>query len=378
MKDLDLFLFTFTRKFSCISYNERGISEAAKCGKILNKFVYPYKQDSPSIISFQETKLSYSSANTFICKLPSYWSVASVNPGRDTSKEGVILAIHKSLNATILDKKTEKGWLILVKCRILDKVCVIGNVYMPSGVSTEAYCDKLKIIDSHLQNLKCDNVILQGDFNIDIDRSMRKKSLLFALEQFLEKWELQDAWHIQNPSSDRRTCHVLHGSSRRIDYCFVSLNFMCFLSSCSIGNGYCSDHSLIMSELLFNSEGGKKQFIFPVDLCYSEQFKIQLFENIQLIKKDNSNANPHTLWELIKSTIHSTSLRFKGLQKRIRKELVEEYESKIAKKMLQRDQEESGLLKKGFTEEIEYLNHSLDSLFNEGKALKYASNLARW
>ena len=133
-----------------------------------------------------------------------------------------------------------------------------------------------------------------------------------------------------------------------------------------------------MSEFLFNSEGGKKQFIFPVDLCYSEQFKIQLSQNIQLIKKDNSNANPHTLWELIKSTIRSTSLRFKGLQKRIRKELVEEYESKIAKKMLQRDQEESGLLKKGFTEEIEYLNHSLDSLFNEGKALKYASNLARW
>ena len=122
----------------------------------------------------------------------------------------------------------------------------------------------------------------------------------------------------------------------------------------------------------------KKQFIFPVNLCYSEQFKIQLSENIQLIKKDNSNANPHTLWELIKSTIRSTSLRFKGLQKQIRKELVEEYESKIAKKMLQRDQEESGLLKKGFTEEIEYLNHSLDSLFNEGKALKYASNLARW
>ena len=133
---------------------------------------------------------------------------------------------------------------------------------MPTGVSTEAYCDKLKIIDSHLQNLKCDNVILQGDFNIDVDRSLGKKSLLFALEQFLEKWELQDAWHIQNPSSDRRTCHVLHGSSRRIDYCFVSLNFMCFLSSCSIGNAYCSDHSPIMSEFLFNSEGGKKTIYF--------------------------------------------------------------------------------------------------------------------
>ena len=116
MKDLVSSPFTFTRKFSCISYNVRGISEATKCKKIINKFIYPYKDDSPSIISFQETKLNYATARKFIRQLPSYWSVASINPGdKDNAMEGVILGIHKSLNATILDKKTEKGWLILVK-----------------------------------------------------------------------------------------------------------------------------------------------------------------------------------------------------------------------------------------------------------------------
>ena len=378
MKDLVLSRFTFTRKFSCISYNVRGISEATKCKKIINKFIYPYQDVSPSIIGFQETKLNYVNVKNVTRQLPSYWSVASVNPGeKDNAMEGVLLGIHKSLNATILDKKTEKGWLILVKCRILDKVCVIGNVYMPSKCH-ETYRERLKTIDSHLQSLKCDNIILLGDFNIDLDRRENKKNISIVLEQFLEKWELQDAWRIQNPTSDRHSCHAIHGTSRRLDYCFVSLNFMCFLSSCSIGNAYCSDHSLILSEFLFNSDGGRRQFIFPVDLCYSDQFKVQLTENVTSIKKDNPSANPHTLWELIKSTICSSALKFKGLQKRIRKELVEEYESKFAKKMLERDQEPSSLLKKGFTDEIQYLNHSLDTLFNEGKALKYASNLARW
>ena len=259
-----------------------------KCNKILNKFVYPYKEESPGILCFQEIKLNCSMAKQFISKFPSYWLVASVNPGIDQSTEGVFLAIHKLLNVTILDKKVEKGWLILVKCRILDKVCVIiKSVYMPSRHTTDSYSEKLRIIESHLQYFKCDNVILQGDFNIDFDRYEGKKGSSIALEQFLGKWDLQDAWRIQNPMSDRRTCHSSHGISRHLDYCFISLNFMCYLSSCSIGNSYCSDHSPVVSKFQFNTEGGKRQFIFPVDLCYSDQFKVQLSENIQMVKKEN-------------------------------------------------------------------------------------------
>ena len=197
------------------------------------------------------------------------------------------------------------------------------------------------------------------------------------MEQFLDKWDLQYAWRIQNPTSDRRTCHASHGISRRLDYCFISLNFMCYLSTCSIGNSYCSDHSPVVSELQFNTEGGRRQFIFPIDLCYSDQFKAQLSENIQMVKKENFGANPHSLWEVIKSTIQSTAIRFKSLQKKIRKELIEKYEVKISRKIMERDKEPSPLLKKGFTEDIECLNYSLDSLFNEGKAINYASKLAR-
>ena len=38
--------------------------------------------------------------------------------------------------------------------------------------------------------------------------------------------------------------------------------------------------------LPFNAQGGRKPFIFAVDLCYSDQFKVQLAGNIKSIKKE--------------------------------------------------------------------------------------------
>ena len=96
------------------------------------------------------------------------------------------------------------------------------------------------------------------------------------------------------------------------------------------------------------------------------------------LRRNNNSANPHTLWELIKATIRAMALRFKSLQSKLRKELVEEYEAKIAFKEDERNNEESYLLKKGISDEIDALNKDLDALFQEGKAIRYASNLARW
>ena len=117
---------------------------------------------------------------------------------------------------------------------------------------------------------------------------------------------------------------------------------------------------------------------FPPDLCYSDQFKFELANNLDLIKKENALADPNTKWELIKSTVRSTAIRFKSLQSKIWKDLVENYEKKIAKLTLEKDIEESPLLKFDLQRKIHELNAGLDSLFEEGKAMKYAANLARW
>ena len=120
-------------------------------------------------------------------------------------------------------------------------------------------------------------------------------------------------------------------------------------------------------DLLFNDQAGQRPFIFPVELCFSEQFKFDLLENIKQVKAENPEANPHNRWELIKTTIRSTALSFKRTQSKIRKEMVESLELKIAKQTILLDQENSHLLKAGHNEKIKQLNKELDNLFQEGK-----------
>ena len=383
MKDQGSYHTTFTKTFSCISYNVRGLTNLEKCRKILNKFVYPFKEKSPGIVCLQELKLNFDTGRNLVNHLKGYKTLLSLNPGCAAqgfpSSEGVSLSIHNSLNPIIMDKKVEKGWLILAKCRILDKVCVIGSVYMPTGCPVNIYRKRLNMLEAHLKYFKCDNIIMQGDFNLSLDSaSSPTKVLAEDLDRLLDKWDLQDMWRIQNPHSNRCSFHSLHHMSSRLDYCFVSLNFACYVADCIIGNAYCSDHSPVISQFSFNAPGGKRPFIFPIDLCYSDQFRLELNKNLEQVKVENDSANPHTKWELIKSTIRSTALKFKGLQSKIRKELVEEYEAKISHKMFLRDSCSDRLGKKDITTDIDNLNKQLDALFSEGKAIKYAGNLARW
>ena len=261
-----------------------------------------------------------------------------------------------------------------VKCRIGEKVFVICNVYLSTNLTTDAFKAKLQLIDSFLQAFKCENVIMTGDFNTtlqDLDCNGNISSPHIArrkhLIPFLEKWDLEDVWRLQHPNTTRFTHHDKNSQSRRIDYFFSSVNVNAYISDCEIGNSYCSDHSPLATKLKFNDTLGRRSFCFPVDLCVSEQYKVELSEKLNYVRKENPEANPHTLWEIIKATIRSSALRFKSLQSWIRKCLVEEYEVKIARKTHERDMETNVFTKTDLSDEINRLNKSLDSIFEEEK-----------
>ena len=375
-----------------LCYNVNGISANDKCDKILQRFVYPYKDKGPEVIGFQELKLNLENGKRLVSKLSAYSNFLSLDPGKVAAKcapkGGVLISLHKSLNAHVLNKKVDPGWLIMVKVKIQEKVMVIVNAYFPPQATVELYKTRLQIIDNYLKQLKCDNVVFMGDFNttltdLDCGNSwgFTHKASMKVLTGFLNQWDLQDIWRIQHPHTEYYTHRqICRGKNLpcRLDYIFTSLNFSPYVSNSAIGVSYCSDHSPLNINVEFNEPGGRKPFIFPVDLCYSDQFRNDLKRNLEIIKSDNKEANPHILWDLIKSTIRSTTLRFKSLQSKIRKELVEELESKIARETLKMDKELSFLIKKSHSDIIAKYNKDLDNLFSEGKALNYARNLAKW
>ena len=150
----------------------------------------------------------------------------------------------------ILDKRAKPGWLIMVKVRIHEKVFVITNVYLPPTCTLDVYHSKLELIDKHLKKFKCDNIILLGDFNVtltDLDcrnhwSSAHSKMVKF-FTPFLDQWELQDSWCLQNPYTVKFIHQCSNVFPRRLDYIFTSLNSSPYVSDTSIGISYCSNHS---------------------------------------------------------------------------------------------------------------------------------------
>ena len=342
----------------------------------------------PDIVAFQELKMNVLTVNSLLLKLKGYKTFIDIIPGNAAkklyAKGGIMLAFKKSTNFEILNHSSHEGWCILAKCRVNGKMFVFGNVYLPPE-NAKDYSEKLDRLDELLTCQKCDNVILCGDFNCTFSEADNSKHWLEnhwtrgpLLSKFVEKWELQDSWRLHYPY-DRWFTHRCHTyNSSRLDYAFTSLNTSAYIADCDIGMSYCSDHSPIHVDISFKTAKAKGQFIFPVDLCYSNEFRAKLEENWKRVLGDNSAAQPDTLLDLFKCTVNSSAISFKSFQKKIRKELVESFDSKIATATHLQDLEPSLLMKANYQEQIACLDKDLDYLFAERRKESHARNLARW
>ena len=107
----------------------------------------------PDVIAFQELKMDYSSVNILTYHLKGYKVFVDLVPGnaaaRTNAKRGVMIALHKSCDIQILDRRSFEGSCIMLKCKFNGKVFVIGNVYLESHSPT-AYrelCEKTRFVD---------------------------------------------------------------------------------------------------------------------------------------------------------------------------------------------------------------------------------------
>ena len=383
----DTFLHIFT-DITIFSYNVNGIR--SKFNTLMSRYIYPPHMSSPDIICFQELKCDIPIYDAITHSLKHYCCYGSISPGCAATKEyaskGVLVAIKKSSNIEILDFKRKDGVFVLVKCKYLDNVFVVGSIYLESWNCSDAKAT-IDDIDFQLAHLQCDNVILTGDFNFsfsELDNSIHlhryhKKSSSYFEQKVMEKWELQDVWRIQHPFT-RKFSHCAVGplNSARLDYCFVSVDFSCFIKECEFGVSYCSDHLPMFTKLHFNSPPKRKHFCFPIDLCHSEQFLIQFRSNLRKLKQENDNARPDIFWELIKPCARGSALGFKKLRTIYRKEMIESLEAKLSLLYDQKSKEKNSLARASIWESMNEVKKEIDEIYTQYSEKKYAHNLARW
>ena len=102
-----------------------------------------------------------------------------------------------------------------------------------------------------------------------------------------------------------------------------------------------------------------------MDLCYSDALRAKLEENWKRVSEDNLDAKPDIRWDLFKCMVNSTSISYRSFQNKMRKELVESFEARIANVTTLKDLEPSFIMKANYQEQINTLNKDLNSLFED-------------
>ena len=102
-----------------------------------------------------------------------------------------------------------------------------------------------------------------------------------------------------------------------LDYILISNNLVNFTSSTKIKAGYKSDHSIVNAEFDFiKINKGPGYFKLNNSLILDKDYQTMIKQNIAETAEINIEANPNTLWELIKGTIRNVTIKYASAKKK--------------------------------------------------------------
>ena len=117
------------------------------------------------------------------------------------STAGVLILFNRNLMTEIINvKRDTSGHIIIIKCKINDKILVLCNIYAPNVDAPNFYCELVSM-------LECipdfDDMIIGGDFNmvmnsaVDRCNSMHNHANSFqVLKEYIDKANLCDIWRV--------------------------------------------------------------------------------------------------------------------------------------------------------------------------------------
>ena len=228
----------------------------------------------------------------------------------------------------------QEGRSIILDIEVHDVQMTLANLYAPNQDDPHFF--------QHLINeIECipnDNRIIGGYFNlvlnIEKDECGRKTETHKRSNEMIKAWMeetgLVDIWRHKNPE---RLLFTWRGKRpnlvfSRIDFFLISVGFVS-MSESKITPGYCTDHSTIELGLQTTSNKRGKGFW---KLNTSLLRNIDYLANVKAAINEivhNNEANPHTLWEVIKLQIRGVSISFSAKLKRERNETLKNAEMKL-------------------------------------------------
>ena len=92
------------------------------------------------------------------------------------------------------------------------------------------------------------------------------------------------------------------------------------MSSCAHRISYKSDHSIVELNInIANFQRGPGYFKLNNSFLLEKQYQEIIKKSITEITSINENANPNTLWEMVKGTIRNESIKYGSRKKKEKK-----------------------------------------------------------
>ena len=135
---------------------------------------------------------------------------------------------------------------------------------------------------------------------------------------------LVDIWRSHHPDKQQFTWH---SNSRptifsRLDYFLISNNLINFTNSSSIRPGFNTDHSLVQVAFDFiKLDRGPGFFKLNNSILLDTEYQDKIRKTINETTNINKDANPNTIWELIKGSIRNVTIKYTSTKTRNEREM---------------------------------------------------------
>lgn len=254
--------------------------------------------------------------------------------GRSNSR-GVCILYNTQLSSSISKViRDDDGRYIILQLSLKDETYTLVNIYAPTQSEYSDQIDFLLKLEEELSELEVHNLILGGDFNVQLAKPKPGReeriptSYPRLLGGLLNTYNLVDIRSRKHPNCTRATFH--RGSySAKLDYWFIPEVLADSVSSTSITPHALSDHSLIQVHIGFPSfKRGPGFWKFPNILLSDDKFKEEMAQVIVDTAQEEIE-DPNVLWEWIKHKIRDFTIQFTIRRNRDTRKVVQDLQARL-------------------------------------------------
>ena len=295
------------------TFNVRGLRNNHRRSKLL-KYI---DNNCKGIVYLQETHSTEECENTWQNEIKGQ---IFMSHGTEHSK-GVMIIILCVLDFQVTKiSKSPNGRFIFIDGLLDKKPLSLLNTYAAMKDKLKEQLDFLNEITPIIQEYSS-RLLWGGDLNtymnIDYDKkggSAEKESMYAKrIMEITDEYELCDVYRVLNPDTKRYTWRqntVAGIVQARLDYWLIPNGMFYDIAKSQIQNSICSDHNIVMIELILTDEPvkGRGSWKFNNSLLEDSEYVKKIHEYLNTGQDELKGMDPRLKWDFIKMKIRGITL----------------------------------------------------------------------